>query len=310
MAVAVLTLGAISGDYRSLKGEVHQLQALRRQGAEQQAVIESFHSRITEVRGEVASWRALHAKIWEPFGPEAGPAKHGTGIGGGAGLVRAAFPGERVALSQEFDRLTDAVNEEGRSLRALARFLARARRALAALPTPWPGRGAVKSEFAQRLSPWTGAPKSPGGRDIRAVSSKPVKAPEPGTLVFVGSRAEHGQTLMLDHGNDLKPLDDQLQQTHLTQGQRVQRGQVEPPSPVRVVQMFLLAWGKERWDEARAVAAERVTVRLGGEVFTLDLAAGKAEVRLVLPFRRIAADRKSTRLNSSHIQKSRMPSSA
>lgn len=225
LVLAVSTLGAIYGDYISLKRQFGRVAALQRQTAEQQALIESFHRRIAEVRGEVSTWRNLHAKIWEPFGPEAGPAPKGTGIGGG-GPVRAAFPGDRVALSQEMDLLSATVNEEGQSLRALERFITKAGRVLAALPSRWPVRGAVNSEFGRRLSPWTGAPEFHSGIDISSDRGMPVKAPAPGTVVFAGSQAEYGNTVILDHGNDIKSLYGHLQKIQVVLGQRVERGQV------------------------------------------------------------------------------------
>ena len=223
--LAVSTLGAIFGDYVSLKRQFGQVAALQEQVAEQRALIDSFHRRIAEVRGEVSSWRALHAKIWEPFGPEMGPAKKGTGIGGGE-PVRAAFPGDRVALTQELNLLTATVNEEGQSLRALERFMVKAGRVLAALPSRWPVRGGVNSEFGRRLSPWTGAPEFHSGIDISAERGTPVKAPAPGAVVFMGSQAEYGNTVIIDHGNDLKSLYGHLQKIQVAPGQKVERGQV------------------------------------------------------------------------------------
>jgi murein DD-endopeptidase MepM/ murein hydrolase activator NlpD len=225
LALAVSTLGAIYGDYISLKRQFSHVAALQQQVVEQQTLIDSFHHRIAEVRTEVGSWRQLHAKIWEPFGPQEGPARKGTGIGGGAAALT-AFPGDRVALSQEMDLLTATVNEEGQSLRALERFMVKAGRVLAALPSRWPVRGAVNSEYGRRLSPWTGAPEFHGGLDIASERGTPVKAPAPGTIVFAGAQPEYGNTVILDHGNDIKSLYGHLQKIHVTQGQRVERGQL------------------------------------------------------------------------------------
>ena len=49
LALAVSTLGAIYGDYISLKRQFGQVAALQRQTAEQQALIETFHARIAEI---------------------------------------------------------------------------------------------------------------------------------------------------------------------------------------------------------------------------------------------------------------------
>ncbi len=225
VALAVSTLGAIYGDYVSLKHQFAQVSALQQQVVEQRSLIDTFHRRIAQVRGEVSTWRALHVKIWEPFGPEMGPLKKGTGIGGGE-PVRAAFPGDRVALTQELDLLTATVNEEGQSIRALERFMVKAGRVLAALPSRWPVRGGVNSEFGRRLSPWTGAPELHSGIDISAERGTLVKAPAPGTVVFTGSQAEYGNTVIIDHGNDIKSLYGHLQKIQVAPGQKVERGQV------------------------------------------------------------------------------------
>ena len=86
--------------------------------------------------------------------------------------------------------------------------------------------------------------------------------------------------------------------TRATVGDRAEQGERSPvygggPTPphIRAVQTFLLAWGKERWDEVRTVAAERVRVMLGGKVFLLDLTAGKTDVAVVFPFRGISTFR-------------------
>ena len=225
LALAVSTLGAIYGDYIFLKQQYGQVAALKRQTVEQEALIETFHTRIANIRTEVSAWRTLHVKIWEPFGPEAGPAPKGTGIGGGE-PVRAAFPGDRVALAREVDLLSSTVSEEGQSLRALERFIAKAGRVLAALPSRWPVRGAVNSEFGRRLSPWTGAPEFHSGIDISSERGTAVKAPAPGVVLFAGAQAEYGNTVILDHGNDIKSLYGHLQKVQVVQGQRVERGQL------------------------------------------------------------------------------------
>ena len=223
-ALTVSSLGAIFGDYVSLKRQWGQVAALQRQVAEQQVLIDSFHGRIAEVRGEVSSWRGLHARIWEPFGPGEGSALKGSGIGGGDPERRAAL-GERIPLSTELDLLSSSVNEVGQSLRALERFLSRAGKALAALPSRWPVRGAVNSEFGRRLSPWSGAPEFHSGLDIASSRGTPVKAPAPGIVVFAGVNADYGNTVIIDHGQEIKSLYGHLQKIQVAQGQKVERGQ-------------------------------------------------------------------------------------
>ena len=48
---------------------------------------------------------------------------------------------------------------------------------------------------------------------------------------------------------------------------------------------FIKAWGKGRWDDAKPVAADKVPVKMGDKSYDVDVAAGKSEVKAVLPFR-------------------------
>ncbi len=63
------------------------------------------------------------------------------------------------------------------------------------------------------------------------------------------------------------------------------------PPYIRAAHTFLLAWGHQRWDELRDVAAGQVSVKLGTKVFTLEPATQTAEVRLVFPFRGLSTVR-------------------
>ena len=180
--------------------------------------------RLAEIQTEMASWRALHARIWEPFGPETHGVVERAGVGGGGKPVSEPGAGAS-ALAAQLEQLAAVVGDEGQKLRALERLMSQAGKALAALPSRWPIRGVVNSEFGRRISPWTGAPEQHSGLDIAAEIGTPVKAPAPGVVVFTGTMPDYGTTLVLDHGNEVKTLYGHLQKVHVLQGQRVERGQ-------------------------------------------------------------------------------------
>jgi len=225
LVFAVSTLGGIYGDYLSLRHQRANYAELQSRFAQQKAAIDDSEKRTREVRAEIDSWRDLHARIWEPFGPEARPAvRRGTGIGGGT--PGAAIERSADAVKEEMDRLAGIVKEEGNNLRALDRFLGKAGKVLASLPSRWPLRGPVNSNFGTRVSPWTSSPEFHSGVDIGAPVGSLVKAPAPGTVVFAGHNAEYGVTLILDHGHETKSLYGHLSKLHVTVNQRVQRGEV------------------------------------------------------------------------------------
>ena len=95
---------------------------------------------------------------------------------------------------------------------------------LAALPTRWPVRGAVNSEFGTRQSPWTRASEFHAGMDIAAERGTPVRAPSRGTVTLAGPHGEYGIAVILDHGNDIRTVYGHLSQTSVRVGQPVERG--------------------------------------------------------------------------------------
>jgi murein DD-endopeptidase MepM/ murein hydrolase activator NlpD len=229
VALTLLSLAAISADYLSLRQQRASLSSLHARLAEQQALLETSQQRMREIRAEIENWRHLHARIWEPFGPELGPAKPGgaAGIGGGTAQRHlAAVEADSTTVREELDRLVGMVREEGDNLRSLERFLGRAAKVLASLPSRWPVRGPVNSDFGKRTSPWGQTPEFHSGIDIGAPIGTPVRAPAPGTVIYAGTHPEYGITIILDHGNDTKSLYGHLSRLHVTANQRVQRGEV------------------------------------------------------------------------------------
>ena len=220
VAVTIFGLAFIYPDYVSLRHQRGAFASLSDRLHLQERLLDASQARMREIRGEIDSWRDLHAKIWEPFGPEMSPAKRGTGIGG------RGVPAEpdRAPVKEEMDRLLGIVKEEGESIRTLERFLGRASRVLASLPSRWPVRGPVNSDFGQRRSPWAPNSEFHSGIDIGAPVGTPVKAPAPGVVVFAGQHAEYGITLVIDHGNDTKSLYGHLSRLNVALDQTVRRG--------------------------------------------------------------------------------------
>jgi murein DD-endopeptidase MepM/ murein hydrolase activator NlpD len=216
-----LAVAALVGDWWVARQRLARSATLFERLAAQQATIEDFHRRVAELRREIAGWRELHARIWEPFGPELAPRGREVGIGGRA--ERPPAP-EGPSLSVELDLLARHVHEEGQSLRALERLMSRARKALASLPSRWPVRGRVNSEFGSRQSPWTQETEFHGGIDIAAAPGTPVRAPAAGTVSYAGWGGDSGLTVVVDHGNDIRTVYGHLSKVLVRPGSSVERG--------------------------------------------------------------------------------------
>jgi murein DD-endopeptidase MepM/ murein hydrolase activator NlpD len=224
VTAASLLVGAVVTDWWHLRQRMLDSGSLLRQIDEQHSMIESFKRRVGELRQEVAGWRDMHTRIWEAFGPETAPRGRASGIGGRATPPERVMAATALSPTDELDRLVSTVKEEGDSLRALDRLVQRARRALASLPSRWPVRGNVNSEFGTRLSPWSKAPEFHGGLDIAADRGTLVRAPARGTVAHAGPHGEYGIAVILDHGQDIRTIYGHLSRVHVKAGQVVERG--------------------------------------------------------------------------------------
>lgn len=225
LAVIVSMTGILAGDWVKLRELTREAVTFNAQIQQQRATINTFNRRVAELRQEVSGWRELHAKIWEPLGPELAPtAARDRGIGGGT-PTSDGMPA-RLSPIEELNRLGDSVKEQTDSLRALERLMGRAGRMLASLPTRWPVRGSVNSEFGNRQSPWQEGREFHSGIDIRAGSGTPIYAPAAGTVVHAGLAQDYGTAIVLDHGQDIRSLYGHLSKVSVQPGQRVVRGTV------------------------------------------------------------------------------------
>jgi murein DD-endopeptidase MepM/ murein hydrolase activator NlpD len=224
IAVGVLSVGVLLRDWAELRQLTVEARTFKQQIADQQAAIDAFNRRVVELRQEMTSWRDLHARIWEPFGPELQPGGRARAIGGGA--LRPDRVTGRLSPRDELERLAESVAEQGESLKALDRLVTRAGKALMALPSRWPIRGAVNSEYGTRQSPWAQGTEFHSGIDIRAQHGTPIRAPAAGNVTIAGNYQEYGITVMLDHGQDIKSIYGHMAKTNVKVGDRIERGTV------------------------------------------------------------------------------------
>jgi murein DD-endopeptidase MepM/ murein hydrolase activator NlpD len=226
VGLALVAGGAWYRDYSSLRLQRAEFAALQSRLAEQQQAFDGFQERVAQIRTEVDSWRALHDRIWQPFGPDAGQDRRGTAMGGRVTTAPPTADEPSAGTREELERLGAAVGAEAVNLRALERYLGKAGRALGALPSRWPVRGPVNSEFGRRSSPWLDdALEVHSGIDIGAPRGTPVTAPAPGVVVYAGGHPEYGVTLVIDHGNYIKTLYGHLTRVDVAADQKVGRGQ-------------------------------------------------------------------------------------
>jgi murein DD-endopeptidase MepM/ murein hydrolase activator NlpD len=185
--------------------------------------MDAFQTRVATVRSEIAAWKAVHARMWEALGPEAGSSEMANGVGGAV----ATAPAGDVARgpAEELHLLATTVAEEGPRLQDLEHVIDRTGRMMSALPLRWPVRGPVNSEFGRRRSPWSGKSEQHDGIDIGTPPGTAVACPAAGTVVAAGAGGDFGRHVMLDHGNSVRSIYGHLKSLDVKAGQRVEKGQ-------------------------------------------------------------------------------------
>ena len=152
-----VTSGTISRDYARLRHQRATLAALDEKVASNEALLDHFGARVREIRDEIEGWRL--ARIVEP-------------------LRDSSSAGPEIGLAEEIARLRGVVVEEGDRLRSLEHFMDENGHLLASLPSSWPVRGPLNSDFGPRRPPFARSPRVSSPRDpaARLTSQSPHDA--------------------------------------------------------------------------------------------------------------------------------------
>ncbi len=95
---------------------------------------------------------------------------------------------------------------------------------IASTPTVWPVHGVVNSGFGARSDPFNGLPAFHEGVDISTSRREPVLATADGIVLRSGWAGEYGKAIAIAHGDRYETLYGHLEETLVTEGQRVRRG--------------------------------------------------------------------------------------
>ncbi len=144
----------------------------------------------------------------------------------------AELPMSSAALSSDnprvlgflLDRLSAEATRQEQSLQELQAYFQDQRSQLDSMPSTWPTRGWVTSDFGTRLDPYTADRVMHAGLDIAGPHGKEVSAPSDGKVVFAGLEGGYGNVLVIDHGFGIKTRYGHLARILVKPGDRVKRG--------------------------------------------------------------------------------------
>lgn len=88
----------------------------------------------------------------------------------------------------------------------------------------YPCDAPLTSGFGYRMHPILGYTKFHSGLDFGADYGTPIRAAGPGKVLFAGWYGGYGQTVILDHGNQITTLYGHAEEIYVSEGQTIQRG--------------------------------------------------------------------------------------
>ncbi|MDX2013449.1 MAG: M23 family metallopeptidase [Myxococcaceae bacterium] len=139
-------------------------------------------------------------------------------------FVRSTGQESPAALAAKLDKLSAEATRQEQSLQELQAYFAGQKSLLASVPSVWPTRGWVTSDFGSRVDPYTSERVMHAGIDIAGPHGKEIIAPSDGTVVFSGLEGGYGNEIVIDHGYGIKTRYGHLASLKVKAGERVKRG--------------------------------------------------------------------------------------
>lgn len=139
-------------------------------------------------------------------------------------FVRTRGADSPQAVAQKLEKLSAEAARQEQSLQELQSYFQDQKSLLGSVPSIWPVKGWVTSDFGSRLDPYTSERVMHSGLDIAGPHGKEIVSPAEGTVVFAGLEGGYGNVVVIDHGYGIKTRYGHLASINTKAGERVKRG--------------------------------------------------------------------------------------
>jgi murein DD-endopeptidase MepM/ murein hydrolase activator NlpD len=234
VAVLVLSAGALAVHYFAVVSDAQENPALREENLKLKSELAVIREQLQHVGQTLERVERFDQKLRaitllsDPqrnlaMGPTEQPP---LGASGDNQFVRSKDAEGPQALAAKLDKLSAEATRQEQSLQELQAYFQDQKSMLASVPSVWPTRGWVTSDFGSRLDPYTSERVMHAGLDIAGPHGKEVLAPSDGTVVFSGLEGGYGNVLVIDHGYGIKTRFGHLASIKVKAGERVKRGDI------------------------------------------------------------------------------------
>jgi septal ring factor EnvC (AmiA/AmiB activator) len=214
-------------DYFQMKGQLRELNALRKENTVQRFQLQAFSNDIGLIKTEIDSLKNFDHKLRVMADLE--KTDHTDQILGVGGPEEISLPSEfhtdfSEQIVQDLNELGQNSARQEISFQELIDFFSDQKSMLAGTPSIWPVRGWITSGFGKRADPFTGYRKMHDGLDIATRTGTPVIAPCDGIVTKVTREYGYGKMLEINSGNGIVTRYGHNSKMLVRVGDRVKRG--------------------------------------------------------------------------------------
>jgi murein DD-endopeptidase MepM/ murein hydrolase activator NlpD len=220
-------------DYFTMNVTRAKYRELLSQSQEQKKQIADYESSLGQMKNRVDFLDKTVHKLTVMAGVKSPEDLKEVGVGGGDnadvpdGYVpdSASDSGPQLAPAniQSLSLKTESLDQK---LSSLITFYENQAVRLASMPTVWPTRGYVSSNFGMRDDPFTGTRQFHPGIDISTDAGTPVMAPADGVVLRTAQEGNSGRIIVISHGYGITTAYLHLNKFLVRPGQKVKRWDV------------------------------------------------------------------------------------
>lgn len=234
LAAVLLVALVLAGHYVSIVAEAHENPLLRDENLKLKSELAVIREQLQHVGQTLDRVERFDQKLRaitllsDPqrnlaMGPTEQPALAASGENQ---FVRSKDAEGPQVVGQKLGKLSAEATRQEQSLAELQAYFQDQKSLLASVPSVWPVRGWVTSDFGSRLDPYTSDHVMHAGLDIAGPHGKEIVAPADGTVVFAGLEGGYGNVVVIDHGYGIKTRYGHLAFIKVKSGERVKRGDI------------------------------------------------------------------------------------
>lgn len=129
-------------------------------------------------------------------------------------------------LKDNLDELINENSNQTKDISGLAQIEDKLKKYTATIPTLWPAKGRLSSQYGEREDPFNYSERFHAGIDIAADWGSDILAAADGTVITSGTMPGYGKAVVVSHGHGLTTLYGHISAAVAKEGQKIKKGQL------------------------------------------------------------------------------------